>query len=319
MVPQWSPRARAVLQALFVTFLWSTSWVLIKIGLADLPALTFAGLRYGLAALCLAALVAPAPAQRAALRALTRREWARLAGLGLIVIAAAQGAQFLGLAYLPALTVSLLLNCTPVLVAGLGLVLLAERPTRRQWLGVALFLAGVGVYFYPVALPDAQAVGVGIVIGGVAANAVGAVLGRGINRAGTIAPLLVTLVSMSVGAAVLLSAGVAVQGLPALGPRQWAIIGWLAVVNTAFAFTLWNRTLRTLAAVESSLINSTMLVQVAVLAWLFLGEPITGQGALGMALAGAGVLLVQLRGGLSGVSARRPLRRPAGRRALRDK
>ena len=36
-------RPRAVVQALFVVFLWATSWVLIKIGLQDIPALTFAG------------------------------------------------------------------------------------------------------------------------------------------------------------------------------------------------------------------------------------------------------------------------------------
>jgi len=36
------------LQALFVTFLWSSSWVLIKFGLEEIPPLTFAGLRYGL-------------------------------------------------------------------------------------------------------------------------------------------------------------------------------------------------------------------------------------------------------------------------------
>ena len=40
-----SPQFKAVLQALFVTFLWSTSWVFIKFGLVDIPALTFAGLR----------------------------------------------------------------------------------------------------------------------------------------------------------------------------------------------------------------------------------------------------------------------------------
>ena len=50
---QRTPHLTAVFQALFVTFLWSTSWVLIKIGLTDIPALTFAGLRYGLAFLCL--------------------------------------------------------------------------------------------------------------------------------------------------------------------------------------------------------------------------------------------------------------------------
>ena len=47
------PHLAAVLQALFVTFLWSTSWVLIKIGLDDITALTFAGLRYFLAFLFL--------------------------------------------------------------------------------------------------------------------------------------------------------------------------------------------------------------------------------------------------------------------------
>ncbi len=33
---------RAVVEALFVVFLWATSWVLIKIGLEEIPALTFA-------------------------------------------------------------------------------------------------------------------------------------------------------------------------------------------------------------------------------------------------------------------------------------
>ena len=51
------------LQALFVTFLWSTSWVLIKFGLQDIPAISFAGLRYALAFLLLAmGLAGPDPA-----------------------------------------------------------------------------------------------------------------------------------------------------------------------------------------------------------------------------------------------------------------
>jgi drug/metabolite transporter (DMT)-like permease len=39
---------------------------------------------------------------------------------------------------------------------------------------------------------------------------------------------------------------------------------------------------------------NTVLVQIAVLAWLFLGEPLSGQQVVGMALAGVGTLLVQL-------------------------
>lgn len=43
---------KIVLQALLVTFLWSTSFIIIKIGLSEIPPVTFAGLRYILAFLC---------------------------------------------------------------------------------------------------------------------------------------------------------------------------------------------------------------------------------------------------------------------------
>jgi drug/metabolite transporter (DMT)-like permease len=121
------------------------------------------------------------------------------------------------------------------------------------------------------------------------------ILGRSINREQSLHPLTVTAVSMAVGAAALLLAGSALQGLPPLELRHWAIVLWLAVVNTAFAFTLWNHTLRTLSAAESSILNGTMLVQVAVLAWLLLDESLTPRQVLGMAAAGAGAVLVQLR------------------------
>lgn len=66
-------------------------------------------------------------------------------------------------------------------------------------------------------------------------------------------------------------------------------------MNTAFAFTLWNRTLRSLTAVESSIINSTMLGQIAVLAWLFLGESLSWQRGTGLLLAALGTLMVHVR------------------------
>ena len=49
----FSPHTIALLQALLVTFIWSLSWVFIKIGLQGIPPITFAGLRYTLAFLCL--------------------------------------------------------------------------------------------------------------------------------------------------------------------------------------------------------------------------------------------------------------------------
>jgi drug/metabolite transporter (DMT)-like permease len=286
------PHLTAVLQALFVTFLWSTSWVLIKIGLADIPALTFAGLRYMLAFCCLLPF---AWRQRPLLPSLTRADWLRLIGLGILLYTVTQGAQFVGLAYLPSVTVSLLLNFTTVVVALLGILFLAERPSWQQWAGIGLFLGGVLLYFYPVFIPTAQIIGFVVVLVGVLGNALSGIVGRHVNRSGQLPPLLVTAVSMGIGAALLLFTGITVQGLPRLAWNNWLIIIWLAVVNTAFAFTLWNHTLRRLTAVESSLINNTMLIQIAILAWLFLDEPLTAQEIVGMVLAAAGVLVVQLK------------------------
>jgi len=289
-----SPHLSAVLQALFVTFLWSTSWVLIKIGLRDIPALTFAGLRYSLAFLCLLPL-ALQPAYRGALKQLTRIDWQRLILLGLLVYTLTQGTQFLALAYLPAVSVNLIMNFTPIIVAFLGVVLLAERPTRFQLAGVAIFLAGNVLYFYPASFPSSQWIGLAAVIVGVTTNAISSVLGRSINQDAHIPALIVTVISMGIGSFFLLGTGIALQGLPSLSLSNWAIIGWLALVNSAIAFTLWNHTLRTLPAMESSIINSTMLVQIAILAWLFLGEGLTLQKIVGMSLAGLGAVTVQLR------------------------
>jgi drug/metabolite transporter (DMT)-like permease len=298
MLKRPSSQLLAVAQALFVTLLWSTSWVLIKLGLADIPALTFAGLRYGLAFIVLLSFFlrpGPGVALRQGVRALSRPAWGRLLLLGLLYYTLTQGTQFLGLVYLPAVTASLLLNFSPVAVALLGMPLLGERPSAAQWLGVGLSVAGALVYFYPVALPPGQAFGFFVVLVGVLANAGSAILGRQINQAGDISPLVVTMISMGTGSAVLLGAGLLLEGWSTLSFFNWALIAWLAVVNTALAFTLWNHTLRTLPAVESSVINNTMLIQIAVLAWIFLDERLDLIEITGLFLAGLGTLAVQLR------------------------
>ncbi len=55
MTAQPAIHRRSVLQALFVTRLWSASWLVIKWGQVDVPQLTFAALRYTLPALFLVA------------------------------------------------------------------------------------------------------------------------------------------------------------------------------------------------------------------------------------------------------------------------
>ncbi len=291
---RFSPRVRAILQALFVTFLWSTSWVLIKrtLNSSDLPPLTFAGLRYSIAFLILLPRLWK---YKAEVRALSAKDWGRLATLGLVFYTLTQGGQFITLKHLEAVSFSLLLNFTPLLVAVFGILVLKEIPSRLQWVGIVVFLVGVLIYFSPSSIPAGQLFGFALAGFTVTANAVAAILGRSVNREGTISPLVVTVISMGVGAILLLGTGVVVQGLPPISISVWAVIIWLAIANTAFAFFLWNKTLQTLSAVESSIINSTMLIQIVVLAWLFLGEQLTAQALVGLAFAAVGVLAVNLK------------------------
>ena len=276
--------------------LWASSWVLIKFGLrASLPALTFAGLRYALAFLCLVPFVLLSARNRAVVKSFTKNDWARLALLGIVFYTLTQGSQFLSLAYLPAAMASLLLNLTPLVVGLFGILFLREHPSPRQWLGIALTVIGVAVYFLPLGLGGVPAFGLLVALAGVISNAVSSLLGRQVNRLAESSPLIITFVSMGIGSFLLLILGGLTQGFGKLDGQGWLLIAWLAVVNTAFAFTLWNHTLRTLSAVESSVINSLMMPQIALLAFVFLGETLSGKEIIGLILVGVGVLVVQLQ------------------------
>jgi len=225
------------------------------------------------------------------------KDWLRLTALGLLFYTFTQGTQFVGLSLLPAVTVSLLLNFSPIIVAVMGIFLLSENPSKLQWLGASLFIIGILAYFYPVNLSESKTLGIVVMAIGVFSNAFSSILGRSVNRGGNLHPLIVTVVSMGIGSVVMLIIGLAVQGLPYLSLTNILFLFWLAVVNTALAFTLWNLSLRTLTAMESSIINGTMLIQIAILAWIFIGEPITLKEGAGMLIAACGALIVQIKRG----------------------
>jgi drug/metabolite transporter (DMT)-like permease len=289
---QLSSRFLAILQAVFVTFLWSTSWVLIKRNISEIPPLTFAGMRYSIAFLIL---LPGLWKHKIEVISLSSKDWRQLVILGLVFYTMTQGGQFATLNHLEAVTFSLLLNFTTLLVAIFGIFALKETPSRLQWFGIFIFIIGVLVYFSPFAKQRGDFLGLSLAGFTVFANAFAAILGRSVNRGGKISPLVVTVISMGTGALMLLGIGLFFQGLPLLSPSVWATIFWLAVVNTALAFFLWNKTLQILSAVESSIINSTMLIQIAVLAWIFLGEKISIYGIAGLVFAAVGILLVNLK------------------------
>jgi len=283
----------AIWIALFVTVLWSSSWVLIRIGLDDesLSPLTFAGLRYGLASVLLVIWVSSREKHRRELLDLDREALGRLALLGLVFFTATQGAQFIAIDNQPAATTSLVMSMTPLLVALVATRTLGESVTAQQIGGALLVVLGAWLYFSG----RLGATGLGMFAATIAlvANVAGGLLGRSINRSKSSSPVVVTAVSMSIGSLVLLVSGIVVEGWPAISLNAALIIAWLSVVNTAVAFTLWNISLRRLSALESSALNNTMLIQIAVLAWWFLEERPGGLAFLGIALVSLGIFQIQ--------------------------
>lgn len=283
---------RAAATAVLVTFLWSSSWILVRIGLddADLPPVTFAGLRYTAAALVLWTVVGVrrVPVRRPAW---TVRELGGLGLLGVVFYTVAQGAQFVAIAHQPAATSSLVLALTPLAVGLLSTAVLGERPSRAQLAGAGLVVAGAAAYV--AGSLGATVVGMAAAVTGLCANTAGSVLGRHVNRGSARPALVVTAVSMSVGAVLLDAGGLLTEDPGRVSPGAVAIVAWLAVVNTALAFTLWNHALRHLTAIESAGINNLMLIQIAGLGWIVLGERLGAAGVVGVLLVSGGVYLTQ--------------------------
>jgi drug/metabolite transporter (DMT)-like permease len=285
---------KAVVLALLVTMIWSSSWVIIKFGLESLPPIGFAGLRYGLATVCLLPFVFK-KSELTSIRRLSLGNWIWLSILGILYYTIAQAGQYIALAHLPAVTVSLLLSLTALVVVFLGIIFLAESPGRTQWLGIVLFCLGLGIYFLPMAFIRGDWTGLAFALAACLATSLASILGRYINRRKVLSPIAVTVISMGIGSVIMLLWGGITEGIPSLNCQEWVMVIWMAVVNTAFSFTLWNYTLQTLTAMESSIINNTMLVQIAILAWVFLGETIDMKSGIGLGFVIVGVILVQIR------------------------
>ncbi|CAN5475504.1 hypothetical protein BH24CHL9_BH24CHL9_03520 [soil metagenome] len=85
-----------------------------------------------------------------------------------------------------------------------------------------------------------------------------------------------------------------IEGIPDVSPRAWLIVAWLAIVHTALGFGVWNHGIRTLTAVEASTLAELTVIQIALLAWVYLGESLGNLQVSGLALVLLGVLIVQV-------------------------
>lgn len=284
-------RLLAIGEGLLVSVVWSSSFVIIKLGLEHAGPLTLAGLRYFTAFLLLSPFMAingelrrnPAPGR-----------WGRLFLMGLFAYPVSNGALFWGLQYVPATTGSFLHSLLPLPGLLLALLWLKEVPARHQIVGLAIALAG-SVLFFSSGLSAGDPLPVGVVSLGVVAFAIFTSMSRGLAREGQIATLSMTALPLGIGGSLLLLGALPLER-PVLPPAEaWAVVLWLALINTALAYLLYNHSLRILTVLESNALLSLSPLGTAVLASLLLGERVTAWQLVGLVVAILGVLLVQWR------------------------
>lgn len=282
-------RALSLVEAIATTMIWASSFVLVKLALPYVGPLTLAGLRYFLAFL----LLLPFMIRKGkAMRQWPSRLWLHLCLLGLSAYTLGNGALFWGLKYLPATTGAFLLNLVPLLVLFLGIIWLHELPTRRQLLGVVVGLGG-SLFFFSPGLAGGESAGIGIVLVGMAGFVLFAVLGRSMARAQAVGTLSLTAVPLAFGGGALLLIALPIEGWPQLPLAAWGIVLILTLINTAFAYLLYNHALQALTALEMNMLLNLSPLGTAVLAWLFLDERLSPIQLIGMVTVIVGVALVQ--------------------------
>lgn len=285
-------RSVALVEGLIVAALWASSAVLIKMGLREaIGPLTLAGLRYFLAALALFPLALRNGAFQGSL---STSLWLRLILMRISAYTIGNGTFFWGLQYLPATTVSFALNLTPLLVLAASLLWLREIPTGLQVLGMVVALGGSALFFSP-GLSASELIGIGVLGVGLIAFALFGILGRAIARIQETDTLTLTLVPLAVGGGLLLILAPPVEGIPQISLTGAGIIVWLALVNTALAYVLYNRALRVLTALEINMLLNLSPLGTAVFAWALLGECLSVVQIAGMLIVILGVTLVQWR------------------------
>jgi len=256
-----------------------------------LEPLSYATMRYGLAALIFVALT------------LVAEQTLRIQRRHLPLVAVAAGTLWLNqvsfvlaLDVTTASTIGLLLGAIPIFAALLGLVLGTERPTRRFWLAAAISFAGVALV----------ATGSG---GEVSGGFEGVLLGlsTGATWAAytvTIAPLMRTYSPLRISALVIPGAWVAIAltGIPqtrdqgwTLGWEVWTLLLFATVGPLVLTNVLWFRAIHRIGPNRATLAVNLQPFVAAVLAVVLLSEPLSLLQVAGGVLIAAGILVVRRR------------------------
>ena len=275
---------RHFLIALAVVAVWGTNFVIIKLGLAHLPPLLFAALRFAFAFVP-ACLFVARPAVR----------WTNLAVYGLLIGVGQFGVMFMAMRgqISPGLA-SLVVQVQVFFTIGLSMLLTGERLQRLQWAALALAVAGIAVIAAHADVTT-TVTGLALVIFAALCWALGNTVSR---RAGQVNMLGYMVWSSAFAVPPLLALSWLVEGHEAIvhGVRAadlgtWAAVLWQSVGNTLFGYAAWAWLLARHPA--ATVAPMALLVPVFGMSAsaLWLSEPLPGWKLLAAALVMGGLAL----------------------------
>ena len=283
---RWIPLAWITL-----CLIWSSTWLAIKIGLRDLPPISFCGIRFVLAAAVLLVLCAG------------RYRWPRrladygfLAFTGILTFGVNYGLLFWGEARISSGLAAILQATIPTFGLVFAHYMLPSEPMRWERVAGAL-LALAGVALICLKLLDFHGMqafwgGVAIVTGA-AVVAYANVLVKARPR--PLAPAVMAAGQMLFGLVPLLVIGAWKEGNPLrFHWTGWAVgcLLYLALVGSVVAFLLFYWLLNRVAVTNLLTISLVTPPLAVALGWLVAGETLSAWALVGAALVLAGVALI---------------------------
>jgi len=228
---------------------------------------------------------------------IARRDLLRMALIG-CMLALYQACYFAAIVWVGVAVATLVTLClAPVLVALFSVGILREPLTRRVTVALVCALIGIGciVGVQSGGVPHADPVrGVALACGSALGYAILTLAGR--SLAGRYSAIQINAVGFAAGALLLLPLVLA-SGFVVVYPAQgWALLVYLGVVPTAFAYVLFLTGMRTTPATVSSILTLMEPLTATVLAWILFGERLGPLGFVGAVLLLGALLLLAIRG-----------------------
>ena len=291
---KWRPQNGWGVPAAWLTLciVWSSTWLVIKIGLRDLPPISYAGIRFVVAVIVLLAV----SVGRVRLLPQRRSDYALLAFTGVLMFAVNYGLLFWGELHVSSGLAAVLQATIPIFGMVFAHLMLPDEPMRLQKLAGSLIALG-GVAIICARLLDFNGLmafwgGLGIVFG-----AAGAAFSNVLLKARVlqVAPAMIAAWQMIFGTAPLLVTGFIVEGNPLR--FHWTTLSifcllYLAVIGSALAFLLLYWLLPRMTVTNLQTISLITPPGAVALGWAVGGEKFSLWSLVGACFVLAGVWMI---------------------------